>query len=190
MGTRRGVVSSVPFLRGVCRFAGDSVGDSDAGELPLLTGMLMFDNMLSSPSAHCPLPIVLGEGVPWMDVDAMDMSATKSSEDFFVWEKEGSMMELAIPRPSIFPAVIVCLLSSLSGSVMIDEGMLKSSSDSIDSPPSSAPLTAEVAVFDATSGLFHCGCGSRLTIPNVPVPTFAHRQMPREEVCSSDSPEA
>lgn len=114
------------------------------------------------------------------------MDATRSSEDRFVCENEGSMMELAMPKPSTLLAAASFCLSSLLGSVRIEDGMLKSSNDSTDFPPSSAPLTAEVADCDVMRGPFHSGCGNLLMMPNVFVPTFAHRQIPRDgELCSS-----
>lgn len=122
---------------------------------------------------------VFGDGVPLID-------ATRSSEDLFiVWEnKTGSTVLLEIPRPSILAAVTSSSCPSLSGLVDIDDRRLKSSSDpdpSIVLPPSSAPLTADVAAFEVMIP----GSGLRVMIPSRPVPSLAHSHMPRRGDVSS-----
>jgi len=129
---------------------------------------------LSPAVVHDSDLMVVGEGVPLIE-------ATRSSEEPFVWLNMGSTVLFEIPNPSILAAAASVRRSSFSGSVDIDEGTLKSSFVTLLSP-SSAPFTA---AFTALEVIIE-GWGILLMIPNLPVPAFAHCQIPLGgDICSA-----
>jgi hypothetical protein len=171
VGIRRGLgLFSDPLMA----FFPLSAGDGVAG------GLFVSDIVtLSTPLVHGSFLSAFGDGVPVTD-------AASSSDDCFVCENMGSTVLFAIPKPSTLAAAASCCRTMLFGSVDVDAGMLKSSTDSVIFPPSSTPFTAEVAAFAVTIGPFHSGCGILPMIPNLPVPAFAQPQIPREgDVISS-----
>lgn len=95
------------------------------------------------------------------------------------------LLTFEMPRPSILAAAATCCCSSLSGSVAVVVGMLKSSCASGIVPMSGvAPLTVKSAKAFVVAGPFHSGCGRRPMMLRRPVPALAHSQIPRREgVC-------
>jgi hypothetical protein len=84
------------------------------------------DGVLASPLVQCSTSCSLDSGLP-----VLDAAATSSSEDRFVCANEGDMkVLLTSPGPSSFALMDSLCCSTLSGSVAVVEGILKSSCDS------------------------------------------------------------
>lgn len=145
-----------------------------------VVGEVGFDavGVVSCPFVHASSLMGLGDGEPVVS----DALAMRSSDDRFVCENSLGdiiVLRLDMPRPSIFAAAAVVCRSILSGSVVVADGMSKSSRDSVVLPCSCAPLTTRASALDDAAGPFHSGCGSRPMMFSRPVPALAHCQIPR-----------
>lgn len=133
--------------------------------------------VVSFPLVQARWFMIRGDGEPVVS----DALAMRSSDEPAVCEKSVGGMRVPkgeIPRPSILAAAVAFCCSMLSGSVAVDDGMSKSSCDSVVFPFSCGPLTTKPSAFDADTGLVQSGCGSLPMMLRRPVPARAQSQIP------------